>query len=147
LCLQTKRHWIIFVPITMLVIIALFMPVMLAHKFGMQGPNVGDVGITELLLLMIFFWGPCHLTRINSEYAVTNKRIIMKTGIIRLKSLEVFHRSQVAISVNQGIFGQLFNYGTIAIHGISTHQNFAQIHAPFSFKRAAELAIQKFSSH
>ena len=53
----------------------------------------------------------------TSEFAVTNKRVIMKVGLIRRTSVEIVLNKIESIKVDQGITGRIFDYGSIAIVG------------------------------
>lgn len=58
--------------------------------------------------------------RTAAEYAVTNKRVVVKTGLLRSRSSETLLRQVEGITVDQGIFGRIFNYGTIIVEGTGT---------------------------
>jgi membrane protein YdbS with pleckstrin-like domain len=60
----------------------------------------------------------CALYKQNaSEFAVTNKRVVVKTGMLHRRSTETMLRQVEGITVDQGIFARIFDYGTIVIEG------------------------------
>jgi uncharacterized membrane protein YdbT with pleckstrin-like domain len=61
------------------------------------------------------------LTRISifftSEFAVTNKRVIGKSGALRRRSLEIMLSKIESVSVDEPFWGRILNYGTIVVKG------------------------------
>lgn len=55
--------------------------------------------------------------KISTELAVTNKRIIVKTGFIKRNTIELNHNRIESISVDQSILGRILNYGDVFIRG------------------------------
>ena len=51
------------------------------------------------------------------EQGVTNKRVILKTGIISRKTEEMKLTSIETVEINQGIWGRIFGFGTIKVTG------------------------------
>jgi len=77
------------------------------------------------------------LERISSEFAVTNKRVIWKQGIIRRSTGEMTLGKIENVQVDQGIAGRIFNCGTVALVGTGgTRESFNLISAPLRFRKA-----------
>lgn len=73
---------------------------------------------------------------LTSEFAVTNKRIIIKTGFISRNTFEMNHSKIESINVNQSILARILGYGTIIIMGTgSTREPFAAIRDPLTFRK------------
>lgn len=53
----------------------------------------------------------------TTELALTNKRVIAKTGFIRRDTIELRLDKVEGIIVNQGVMGRIFNYGTVVVSG------------------------------
>ena len=51
------------------------------------------------------------------EQGLTNKRVVLKRGIISRKTEEMKLKSIETVAIDQGIIGRLFGYGTIRITG------------------------------
>jgi uncharacterized membrane protein YdbT with pleckstrin-like domain len=51
------------------------------------------------------------------EQGVTNKRVILKKGIISRKTEEMKLKSIETFEINQGILGRIFGFATIKITG------------------------------
>jgi len=56
-----------------------------------------------------------RLVRINTEYYITTKRLIVKKGIFQRNTTELRLAKCEGVMVEQSVFGRLFNYGTISI--------------------------------
>ncbi|MGN6295653.1 MAG: PH domain-containing protein [Ginsengibacter sp.] len=57
-----------------------------------------------------------------SESAVTNKRVLIKNGILRTQSFEIMLNKVEAIYVEQNIIDRIVNSGTIIIKGTGGSQ-------------------------
>jgi uncharacterized membrane protein YdbT with pleckstrin-like domain len=66
----------------------------------------------------------CFIAIWTTEYAVTNKRIIKKTGLISRKTKEIYLSHVESISIDQGILGRILNFGTIVIIGTGGTRNY-----------------------
>jgi uncharacterized membrane protein YdbT with pleckstrin-like domain len=55
--------------------------------------------------------------RVTTELAVTERRIIYKTGFIARSTAEMNVNRVEAVEVEQGILGRLLNFGTVHIRG------------------------------
>jgi len=74
-----------------------------------------------------------------SEFAVTNKRVIVKVGLISRRTIEINMSKVESVEVNQDIFARLFNYGTIVVIGTGgTKEPFDLIDDPLAFRRAVQ---------
>ena len=69
-------------------------------------------------------------------YAVTNKRVILKSGIIRRDALELMLNKCEGIRINQGIWARIFNYGTLLVTTGGMTNTFRFVSAPMKFRQA-----------
>jgi uncharacterized membrane protein YdbT with pleckstrin-like domain len=77
------------------------------------------------------------LTYTSSVFAITNKRVLIKVGFVRRRSLEILLSKVESIGVVQSIRGRIFNYGSITVVGTGgTGEPFAGIANPLEFRRA-----------
>lgn len=85
-----------------------------------------------------------YIIFISSEYGITDKRVLMKIGLIRRNSLEIFFNKIESINVNQTIPGRIFNYGTVTIAGTGGSKDpFYFIPDPLGFRRRVQEQIEK----
>ena len=101
--------------------------ILLFLDFSLLGPIVLFIGVLQEILMFIYY--------VSSEYAITNQRVLMKVGIIRRRSLEIFLAKIEGIYVDQSIFGRMFNFGTVVINGVGGGKNlFNYIPEPLKFR-------------
>jgi uncharacterized membrane protein YdbT with pleckstrin-like domain len=82
---------------------------------------------------------PSYLRRMSSEFAVTNKRVIMKTGVLNTRSFELLLSKIEAIAVNQELLGKLLDFGDIVVTGSGgTQEHFSDIQDPMQFRNAVQ---------
>jgi membrane protein YdbS with pleckstrin-like domain len=140
---RARRHWTIFGG----AIAFLCVGVALSVGVRVWGPSewAGDVSLIVLalgILATLIKAIPAWIDRTTSEFAVTNKRVIIKVGWVRRRSLETLLSKVEGIEVNQGICGRVFDYGTIVITGTGgSKETFEQIGAPLLFRRKVQEQI------
>jgi uncharacterized membrane protein YdbT with pleckstrin-like domain len=72
----------------------------------------------------------------SAEFAVTNRRVMIKQGIMQRQTLEIMLSKVEGISVDQGIMGRLLNFGTITVIGTGgTRETYDRIARPLEFRR------------
>lgn len=82
------------------------------------------------------------IQRKTTELAVTNRRVVIKTGFIKRDTLELNLVKVESVSVEQSLFGRMFGYGSITVIGTGgTRESFADISAPLAFRKAVQEAI------
>jgi uncharacterized membrane protein YdbT with pleckstrin-like domain len=87
-------------------------------------------------------WLSPLIRRATSEFVITNKRVIVKTGLIRRKSLEMNLQKIESVNVEQGIMARILGYGTVTIVGTGgTRESFTNIRKPLMFRKK----FQEFS--
>jgi len=79
------------------------------------------VYFTPLALLSL--WLLPLIKQSTSEFVITNKRIIIKTGFISRKTLEMNLSKIESVNVEQGILGRILGYGTITIIGTAGQES------------------------
>jgi uncharacterized membrane protein YdbT with pleckstrin-like domain len=134
---RTKRHWIMYLLSAFILLLGI-----LYLLFG-----EGSFGLILILLLA----APCGLLAYmdikTSEFVVTNKRVIAKVGVIRRHSLELLISKIEGLSVQQGILGRIFDYGTIVASGTGSTKNpFSFITQPLQLRRCVYEQIEKLDS-
>src|ERR1700680_5185738 len=87
------------------------------------------------------------IKRQSSDFAVTNKRVMMKVGVFSTRSVELLLNKIEAISVNQSFIGRIFGYGDIVVTGSGgTREAFSHIEGPLEFRRAVQSVTDTRSS-
>lgn len=76
------------------------------------------------------------IDKYTDEFAITNKRVIIKTGLISRKTFEMNHSKIESVNVEQGVLGRLLGYGTIRVVGSGgTKEAFSKIQNPLVFRK------------
>jgi len=88
------------------------------------------------LLPLIEYW--------TSEFACTNKRVVMKVGLIRRETLELNLQRIESVNVDQSLMGRLLGYGTVTIIGTGgTREPFPRIAHPLEFRKAVQEQLSR----
>jgi|AntRauTorckE5430_2_1112549.scaffolds.fasta_scaffold05071_3 uncharacterized membrane protein YdbT with pleckstrin-like domain len=73
------------------------------------------------------------------EQGLTNKRVILKKGIVSRRTDEIKLRSIETVEIDQGILGRIFGFGTVKVTGRGTSRlDFKNIDDPMRVKREIE---------
>lgn len=130
---RTRLHWILFLGplIATLFLVIGGIAVLPRPDYRPEGLILVGLGLLAGILLMSRF-----ITYRASEFAVSNKRVIIKVGVFRQHSTEILLTKIEAIGVDQPLLGRLFGFGTITVGGTGgTEEVFEQINAPLTFRR------------
>lgn len=89
----------------------------------------------NLRAILTLFIAPI-IDKYTDEFAITNRRVIIKTGLISRKTFEMNHTKIESVNVDQGILGRTLGYGTIRIIGSGgTKEVFPKILKPLEFRK------------
>jgi uncharacterized membrane protein YdbT with pleckstrin-like domain len=73
----------------------------------------------------------------QSEFVITNRRIIIKTGFISRKTFDMNLSKIESVNVDQSVVGRILRYGSITIIGTGgTRETFHNISRPIEFRKA-----------
>ena len=109
-------HWILYVPGVLILIVGGLVWLFLPDRAGVirfAAVLVMWFCFAAGLIHIIWTWFNAWIT----EIAVTDRRIIYKTGFIQRKTVEINMEKVESVDVNQSITGRVFNYGTVFVHG------------------------------
>ena len=76
--------------------------------------------VTLLLVVGVVFLAMAWIRVRSTELAITNRRVIAKTGFVKRHTVEINLDKVEALKVEQGGWGRLLNFGTIFISGAGT---------------------------
>jgi len=80
------------------------------------------------------FWVWLDFT--TSEFGITNKRVLMKAGLIRRRTVEMFLNKVENIGVEQSVAGRIINSGSLTITGSGgSQEHFKHISDPLLFRK------------
>ena len=82
------------------------------------------------------------LRRNATEMAVTNKRVIVKTGLAERRTLEIVLSRIESVVVDEPALGRLLGYGTVIVRGTGgTPEVFEKINHPLKFREQVQSQI------
>jgi uncharacterized membrane protein YdbT with pleckstrin-like domain len=129
---RAKLHWIIYALPAIVFVIAIV--VALSGGGWIAFSAIGVIGFILFL--------PAWIKSSSSEFAITNKRVLIKVGLIRRHSLELLLQKVEGIGVDQGILGRILGYGTITVSGVGgTKEPFQMISNPLEFRRQVQASL------
>jgi uncharacterized membrane protein YdbT with pleckstrin-like domain len=105
-----------------------------------------SISITHYLGVTLLFLGLVSLVqrvfvKIGSIYVVTNRRVIIKTGVISRRTVELVLAKCEGIQVTQDILGRIFGYGSIVVTTGGSTNCYYYVAKPFRFKRVINMQI------
>ena len=128
---RARLHWIIYLVPAIVV--------MAAIAIALVGEGIAAIITGGIGLLLIL---PPWIKSSSSEFAITNKRVVIKVGLIRRHSLELLLQKVEGIGVDQGIIGRILGYGTITVSGVGgTKEAFQRISNPLEFRRQVQASL------
>ncbi len=121
---RAPLHWIVYVPGLVLGVIGI---AIFGYAMSVQAADAGGwrdilrvtilaVGIVVLLVAVISLI-VAFIRRHTTEIAITSRRAIYKTGVVRRITSEISVDKIETVLVDQSILGRLLNFGTIVIRG------------------------------
>jgi len=112
---RTNIHWFVYLK----ALVALIVGLALLGWYYFEGQSIfvllfGGVVFTLTALVLAI---PAWLRRFGTEVAVTDRRVIYKTGLIQRHTIEINIDKVESADVNQSILGRIFGFGSITIRG------------------------------
>lgn len=149
---QTRHHWIVLLgPLLASLLLGISGLGLLVESIaakagnsqasGSAGIRAGGMAIVALLLLLaaagILAYGIAK--RNATEMAVTNKRVLIKTGLASRRTLDLMLSRVESIGVEETVAGRMLGFGTVIVRGTGgTPETFVMIAHPQEFRRAVQ---------
>jgi uncharacterized membrane protein YdbT with pleckstrin-like domain len=113
----TRLHWLVYARAVVLLIIA-FIFLIAATKIEQPLVVLALKTVSAAFaLLAITSALRALIRRLTTELAVTDRRVIFKTGMLRRHTLEMNRSKVETVGVDQSVTGRLLGYGTIIVRG------------------------------
>jgi acyl-coenzyme A synthetase/AMP-(fatty) acid ligase len=148
---QTRLHWIVMLWQMVLGCLLLGLPGVLLLYYALSQPGIesrtlhimegGGVALLVCGVVAILI----GMVRQNAtEMAVTNRRVVIKTGLASRKTIEMLLNKVESIEVNETAFGRMLGYGTIVVIGTGgTPEPFHKLAHPLEFRSQVQQQIEK----
>jgi uncharacterized membrane protein YdbT with pleckstrin-like domain len=114
----TKLHWLIYVQ-TILLLIACFI-IAGAMLFTSDNPGITlalEIAAIIFAVLALSSGLRAFIRRATTELAVTDHRVIYKSGLLSRHTIEMNRDKVESVDVDQSLLGRIFGYGTVVVRG------------------------------
>lgn len=148
---ETRLHWIVMLWQIMLGCLLLGLPGVLVLFYALSQTGIENKtlhimeGAGVALLVCGAFVILMGMVRRNAtEMAVTNRRVVIKTGMASRKTIEMLLGKVESIEVSETALGRMLGYGTIVIIGTGgTPEPFYKVAHPLEFRSQVQQQIEK----
>ncbi len=104
--------------------------------------NAVDIAAAVLIVAAVAIFGYGVVKKNATEIAVTDRRVIIKTGMTSRRSLEIMLAKVESIGIDETLMGRMLGYGTVMIHGTGgTPEPFRKIAHPSEFRMAVQQQV------
>jgi Bacterial PH domain len=147
---ETRLHWIVMFGHLILGLLAFVVPgvVLLSYTIESTGIEPGSVHLMQgggaiLLILGVVIILLGMMRRNATEMAVTNRRVVIKTGLASRRTIEMLLNKVESIEVNETAFGRMLGFGTIVVIGTGgTLEPFHKMAHPVEFRSHVQQQIE-----
>ncbi|RNI39849.1 PH domain-containing protein [Hanamia caeni] len=140
---STKLNWTLYIKPVVIILIAIVLLIDSYHSIN--GFIIYSLGII-LMVAGIFSAFVTYFKIKTFEFAVTNKRVLIKHGILRTQSFEIMLNKVEVIYVEQNFIDRIVNSGTIIIKGtVGSQTPLRNVDNPFQFRIAVNEQIENLS--
>jgi len=147
---QTKHHWIVmlrsFLPGAALDVagIAGLIYVLAQKDWPANGRNAALLAAAVAVIAGSLLTVYGMMKRNATEMVVTNKRVIVKTGLLQRNTFEMLLSRIESIGVQEPVLGRMLGYGTVILRGVGgTPDEFDLIAKPLAFRSHVQEQIEK----
>ena len=145
---RARLHWIVMIQPVLIacVFVALGLALMMG-PWASHATQTSSLSYTTIAGLFSFLFAIISLVagavkRSSAEFAVTNKRVILKAGIVQTRTLEMFLNKIESVGVDQTFWGKIFKFGSIVVHGTGgSSEPFHNISSPLEFRHQVQQQI------
>lgn len=116
---ETRLHWLIYLrAILALIVCGVLAGGAIVTAGAQQKISLALWIASAIFLLLALSAGlRAFVRRTTTELAVTDHRVIYKTGLLSRHTLEMNRSKVESVDVNQTILGRMLGYGTIIVRG------------------------------
>ena len=105
---------------------------------GAESPGLAAACLFIAVLLLLaaaVAFVPTWFRRWTTEIAVTDRRIVLKRGLVQRHTIEMNMQKVESVDVDQSLAGRLFNYGDVTIRGAgSTFETLRRVDSPLRLR-------------
>ena len=114
----TRLHWLIYIHTILLSIACIILAGSAVSTSDNQGISLA-LGISAVIfaLLALSAGLRAFIRRVTTELAVTDHRVIYKSGLLSRHTIEMNRDKVESVDVDQSFLGRIFGYGTVIVRG------------------------------
>ena len=115
---STKLHWFVYLWAIFFFVICLVLAGAAWSMADKQSASLA-LGIAALIFALLTLSSALRalIQRATTELAVTDQRVIYKTGLLARHTLEMSRAKVESVTVDQTLLARIFGYGTVTVHG------------------------------
>src|SRR5712671_6752859 len=113
----TKLHWLIYAQTMLLLIVSVILLGVGLFNYDQNMTAAFGIGAVVFALVALFTGLRAFIRRATTELAVTDHRVIYKTGLLARHTIEMNRDKVESVDVDQTVLGRIFGYGTIVVRG------------------------------
>jgi uncharacterized membrane protein YdbT with pleckstrin-like domain len=133
---MTRLHWFLYWRAILLFIICIILAVAAWHMADKQNVSLA-LAIAAIIFALLGLSSALRafIRRSTTELAVTDQRVIYKTGLLARHTLEMNRARVESVTVDQTLLGRIFGYGTVTVRGVgSAFEPIRNINDPLTFR-------------
>jgi uncharacterized membrane protein YdbT with pleckstrin-like domain len=131
---ETGLHWIVYGRAILTFVLAVGLALASGHPAADLTKWLLLAAAAAALLGLVLFLAAA-IRRVSTEAAVTDQRVVFKTGIMARHTIEMNRSKVESVDVDQTLLGRLFGYGTVVLRGTGgTLEPMVGIADPLSFR-------------
>jgi len=115
---DTKLHWVIYIRAILLFVVCAILVAAAVSTSDNQNLSLAlEIAAAIFALLALSAALRAFVRRATTELAVTDHRVIYKTGLLARHTIEMNRDKVESVDVDQTLLGRIFGYGTIIVRG------------------------------
>jgi uncharacterized membrane protein YdbT with pleckstrin-like domain len=133
---STRLHWRVYIQTILLLIACIILAGAAVATSDNQGISLA-LGIAAIIfaLLALSAGLRAFIRRATTELAVTDHRVIYKSGLLSRHTIEMNRDKVESVDVDQTLLGRIFGYGTVIVRGTGgSLEPIRNIGDPLSFR-------------
>jgi uncharacterized membrane protein YdbT with pleckstrin-like domain len=133
---RTRLHPVIFAGTATFAAFVIGATALIIARNELATQTIGLLWLGATVIVLGSFAAP-YLRWRTSEFAVTNRRVLVKVGLLSIHTIDLLLPKVEAIAVDQTLAGRLLGYGTLRIVGTGgTVEVFPRVGRPEALREA-----------
>ncbi len=135
-------HWSVYIPAMFAFLLGLVGVAIIADEGNFSSPNIiGLILVGYGVLVTPVTFVRAWLKRLSTEIAVTDRRVIIKRGLVSRVTAEMNMAKVESVDVVQSVMGRMLGYGDVIVRGTgSSFEPIVKIADPIAFRNSVTAA-------